>query len=1052
MTSLKQSARIEALDFGDEIEWEPHRLVFPGPWAGHLPFARWLVKAARPKLLVELGTHTGNSFSAFCQAVRRLKTPTRAFAVDSWEGDEHAGFYGDEIFEELKAFKDMEYAEFATLLRMTFDEAVSQFQPGSIDILHIDGLHSYEAVKHDFTTWYDMLSDRAVVLFHDTNVRERGFGVWQLWEELSGRHPSFEFKHSNGLGVLGIGTKLPQPVKAFFDSISDEVLATEVSALFAAAGRPLELRTEIMAWQREAGKLDGALVETKSHLEQVQAEYEGLKNDLTIRGTEIERMRQEISARDDAIRQANSHFDQAVNERDHLASSIQAMYHSTSWRLTRPVRLASRGYGRFIRPLVGRLRRRLRPATTTASSDGAIFQERDSSMFRDAVRGLMRSRLDAFLRSGSILKLPFPSEPDVSIIIVLYNQAEMTYACLAALRECLQDSPLRVETIVLDNGSRDHTHALLRRLEGVRIIRNSENVHFLRGVNAAAEHATGRHILLLNNDAQVTQGSIETAVRLIDEDATIGAVGARIILPDSTLQEAGSIIWSDGSCLGYGRGRKADDPEMMFQRDVDYCSGAFLLTPRPLFERLGRFDEIFAPAYYEETDYCVRVWKERLRVVYDPRVVLHHFEFASSGKVANALALQQRNQAIFRERHADWLARQFSAEQGAERASIHLPVGPVLLFIEDQVPKQWLGAGFPRAADIVRGLVDLGFRVTVFPTAGRGDDWAAIWREQPVTVEVATVGADGPDLRDFLTSRKDRFDVIFATRPHNMKALRDVFDREPNLRGRAKLVYDAEALFAHRDILKRTLEGAPPSQRAQEKMIREEVLLASGADLVLSVSEAERLAMVENGLKHVKVLGHKLPLDPTETTFENRETVLFLGAIHAEDTPNADSVRWFADEILPRLRSLLRMPDLKLTVVGFTNAPELQAQVSDRVMFRGRVDDLKPTMETARFVVVPTRFAAGIPHKVHQVASYGVPVVATELIVEQLGWQAGRDILTASDPGAFARHCHDLYSDPELWSQIRNQALQRVAEDCSVEAFDRVLAEVAALANEDSGA
>lgn len=354
MTSLKQFARIEALDFGDEIEWEPHRLVFPGPWAGHLPFARWLVKAARPELLVELGTHTGNSFSAFCQAVRRLETPTRAFAVDSWEGDEHAGFYGDEIFGELKAFSDAHYGDVATLLRMTFDEAVAQFQPGTVDVLHIDGLHSYEAVKHDFTTWYDMLSDKAVVLFHDTDVRERGFGVWRLWEELSGRHPSFAFTHSNGLGVLGVGPNLPAPVKAFFDAVSDETVAAEVSALFAAAGRPFELRTEILRWQRDAARIEQRLHQANLDLMASGNEIARLTNENGVQAGEILRLTGEAAERDESLRQIHAEIDRAATERDDLAKTLDGIRRSTSWRVTAPLRLTTRALGRLVQPLRGR--------------------------------------------------------------------------------------------------------------------------------------------------------------------------------------------------------------------------------------------------------------------------------------------------------------------------------------------------------------------------------------------------------------------------------------------------------------------------------------------------------------------------------------------------------------------------------------------------------------------------------------------------------------------------------------------------------------------------
>ncbi len=198
----------------DPLFWSEHRPEWLGAWYAHIPFAFWMASAAVPGTLVELGTHYGTSFFSFCEAVAKRQLATRCYAVDTWLGDPQAGFYGEAVYESVRAHLDTRYASFAELLRCTFDEALSFFAEGSIDLLHIDGLHTYDAVRSDFEHWQPKLSDRGVVLLHDTNVRQGDFGVWRLWAELRQRFPAFEFLHGHGLGVLAVGADVPDAVAA----------------------------------------------------------------------------------------------------------------------------------------------------------------------------------------------------------------------------------------------------------------------------------------------------------------------------------------------------------------------------------------------------------------------------------------------------------------------------------------------------------------------------------------------------------------------------------------------------------------------------------------------------------------------------------------------------------------------------------------------------------------------------------------------------------------------------------------------------------------------
>jgi len=373
---------------------------------------------------------------------------------------------------------------------------------------------------------------------------------------------------------------------------------------------------------------------------------------------------------------------------------------------------------------------------------------------KEAATVQARERLKYFLESNTLLELPRPAAPRLSILLVLYNRAELTLACLRSLQPRL--AAVGAEVVLVDNASHDETGALLDRLSGATVIRNPTNRGFPIAVNQAAEAASGEFLLLLNNDTEVLGDSLGVALRFLGANPNVGAVGGRIILLDGTLQEAGCAFWRNGHAFQYGRGDNPTAAEYLFQRDVDYCSAAFLMTRRTLFTQMGGLDTAFSPGYFEDGDYCIRLWRAGWRVVYLPQVSILHYENASTASSQDTHRLYQRNHPYFTQKHADWLAQQcpFGTPPWIMRSS-HDDRFWVLY-----LPKQTDGPALEWRR-VVHELRCRNCFVTVYPIRVGP---AAVYdegRELPADVELLP-GGNLDMLFRFLAERRDYYDGVLA--------------------------------------------------------------------------------------------------------------------------------------------------------------------------------------------------------------------------------------------------------------------------------------------------
>jgi O-antigen biosynthesis protein len=600
--------------------------------------------------------------------------------------------------------------------------------------------------------------------------------------------------------------------------------------------------------------------------------------------------------------------------------------------------------------------------------------------------------------------------PIVTVIVPAFNHRDVTVRCLRSIADSWFES-LDVQFVVVDDGSSDGTADAVTKLDGIDYLRSGKNEGFIRACNRGAALARGKYLCFLNNDTVVRDGWLDHLVTAAESDPQIGVVGAKLLFPDGRLQEAGGIIWRDGTGWNVGRFESPQDPLYNYRRDVDYVSGAALLVRRELFERLGGFSDTFAPAYYEDVDLCFGARSLGYRVVYEPQSAVVHYEGVSAGNESSGTKrFQEINRPKFRQKWSAELDRHLDNDRANVSAAARRGGrGRTVLMIDSYVPLYDREAGSQRIHHIVRMLRQSGYDVVFLP-----DNYAAL---QPYTLELQQLGVEvlhhvdgGRTLNEALDRVLPSIDFAWISRP-------DLFQKyEPLVRrnGAIRVIYDTVDL----GYIRKRREAALLAEGDAEwqELRRVEIDAARRADATVVVTAIEKEALEELGIPNIFVIPtlHEAIVSGGRR-YEGTAGLLFIA--NYNHRPNVDAAQWLNDWVMPLVWKTL--PDVSVVLLGSNPTPEILALRSERVRVTGYVRDVSMYFQDSRLFVAPLRFGAGMKGKIGQALQYALPVVTTPVGAEGLGLRDGENAAIAeAEPEAFAAAIVALYGDKDRWLQI----------------------------------
>lgn len=654
----------------------------------------------------------------------------------------------------------------------------------------------------------------------------------------------------------------------------------------------------------------------------------------------------------------------------------------------------------------------------------ALFEKRGRRAYTEAIAG--------------VFSYPTcPPDPKLSVVVPISGQADFTAGFLKSARWALDHLELKrgatAEIIIVNNGSKDHTSLLLDALPGIRVVSFDKPIGFPSAVNAGVYASRGEMILVANNDIEFAPDAFLRVFDGLSKNPSIGILGAKIVLPNETLQEVGSYVDRGGATHGLGRGLDSFSQIRDGLVEVDYASGCFIAFMLSDFHALSGFDESYTPGYYEEVDFSLRMLRDRGKpTVVDTGLTVVHYEHASFAKgrpqTSNAVKILT-NRALLRSTHPEFFKTKRSAHNTAT-GRIPNANGPTVLVVEDMIPSSLLGSGFGREEEILGVFKKLGVAFDIF--ARNASPLVDEYRD-PIP-RLYRGWMPGESLEDVLKSA-GIYTHLWVCRTHNLQ-ISNAAVIEAKKKFGFKVIADTEALSSLRVLEQMRIQGRGISDVDSRSLVAAELDTAIEVDLWIAVNSREAELIQSLGHGPVAQIGHSVQRrKPAEECpgFVDRWRVLFVGAVHEMASPNYDGLCWFLSMVYPKLKAEDRSI-LTLSIVGYW-PEDIRSRFQKRfegvpMDFLGSVtsERLSAIYDETRVSIAPTRFAAGIPCKVIESVLVGVPIVFTDLLATQLDVDdPSLAIASRFDSGDdFARWMDDLYSDEAKWVAQRDLQHQKI--------------------------